>query len=402
MAGATDAPVERYRIHDLTVDVGTMEVRRGAALVDLPPLSFDLLVALARRAPRPVPTDELIDAVWGDVAIADETLFQRVSLLRRALGDEARSPRYVESVRGRGYRLRAERIGSSGTADSSPVERISRPAVAVVAATAAIVLLAVVVLGWLRAPAGRSDAETASQQSSAAVHPTSATVDEMLRRADEYVRRHRAEDNELAIDLYSQVLKRNTELPQALVGMSFALSQRATKFSAPIEHARRAEDLARRALELEPESARGHLALGLSHDARGQVTAALEAYGRAYTLDSTQVGALASAAHLLQVRGDLAEALATNARSAAALARGAEANVPYLDLQIAATLELLHFRAGADVFFERLHTLYPDGVFTASTRARAQLSRGMSVRAEEIARAALERGTERPDLWVIR
>jgi DNA-binding winged helix-turn-helix (wHTH) protein len=97
---------ERFRIADLTLDVEAVAVTRedGRAL-QLPGLSFDLLVALARRAPAVVSPDELVATVWGGIAVSDETLTQRVALLRRSLGDDAKSPRYVRAVRGRGYQL---------------------------------------------------------------------------------------------------------------------------------------------------------------------------------------------------------------------------------------------------------------------------------------------------------
>ena len=54
-----------------------------------------------------VSKDELIAEVWGDVVVSDETLMQRVKLLRQALGDDSQNPRYIAAVRGRGYRLTA-------------------------------------------------------------------------------------------------------------------------------------------------------------------------------------------------------------------------------------------------------------------------------------------------------
>ena len=96
---------ERYRVGDLVVDVGTGSVLRKRRRQDLPPLSFALLVSLLRRAPNIVRREELLSEVWPDVVVGDETLSQRVRLLRESLGDVAREPRYVESVRGWGYRI---------------------------------------------------------------------------------------------------------------------------------------------------------------------------------------------------------------------------------------------------------------------------------------------------------
>jgi TolB-like protein len=96
---------ERYRVGDLVVDIGAGTVTCGQETLVLSPLTFDLLVALLRRAPHVVRRQELLETVWPNEFVNDETLSQRVRLLREALGDAAEEPRYVASVRGWGYRL---------------------------------------------------------------------------------------------------------------------------------------------------------------------------------------------------------------------------------------------------------------------------------------------------------
>jgi TolB-like protein len=71
----------------------------------LPKLSFDFLLAMIEAAPGIVSLDELMDRVWAGVIVSPETVSQRAKLLRDALGDDSRSPRYLLAVRGRGYRL---------------------------------------------------------------------------------------------------------------------------------------------------------------------------------------------------------------------------------------------------------------------------------------------------------
>jgi len=94
-----------YQVGDLVVDVGRAQVLRGGSEVALPKLSFDLLLALAESAPHVVSLDDLMTRVWHGVVVSPETISQRAKLLRDALGDDPRQPRYVASVRGRGYRL---------------------------------------------------------------------------------------------------------------------------------------------------------------------------------------------------------------------------------------------------------------------------------------------------------
>ncbi len=105
---------ERYRVGDLVVDAATGAVTREGRRLDVPPLSFALLVALLRRAPDTVRRADLVEEVWEGAAVGDETLSQRIRLLRKLLGDDTRHPRYVDSVRGWGYRVVApvEREGA--------------------------------------------------------------------------------------------------------------------------------------------------------------------------------------------------------------------------------------------------------------------------------------------------
>lgn len=95
----------RYQVLDLDVDLTRQRVARAGAELELPDLSFRLLAALIREAPETVGKDALIETVWQGVVVSDETLSQRVRLLRQALGEEGAEPRYLTSVRGRGYRM---------------------------------------------------------------------------------------------------------------------------------------------------------------------------------------------------------------------------------------------------------------------------------------------------------
>jgi len=98
---------ERLLVGDLEIDIASGTVYRSGKVLDLPELSFRLLRSLATRAPALVGKDDLISEVWGDVVVSDETLTQRVRLLRQAIRDDSLKPRYVVSVRGRGYRMAA-------------------------------------------------------------------------------------------------------------------------------------------------------------------------------------------------------------------------------------------------------------------------------------------------------
>jgi TolB-like protein/DNA-binding winged helix-turn-helix (wHTH) protein len=117
-----------FQIDDLSVDLGRALVQRGDQAVPLPKLSFDLLVALARAAPNLLTLDELMDQVWPGLVVAPDTISQRVKLLRAALGDDSKTPRYIVGVRGRGYRLIASVGELPGSAPAAvPVAQDLRP-----------------------------------------------------------------------------------------------------------------------------------------------------------------------------------------------------------------------------------------------------------------------------------
>jgi len=136
---------ERFRIGDIELDTGTASVFRAKTAIDLPKLSFDLLLCLARHAPNVVDTDTLMNEVWGKVVVGEETVKQRVKLLRQSLGDSSIEPKYLASVRGRGYRLIATVTRLDEPAGGIPAASRSRRRLVV----AAIVIITVLAGGLM-------------------------------------------------------------------------------------------------------------------------------------------------------------------------------------------------------------------------------------------------------------
>ncbi len=96
---------ERWLIDDLTVDVGSQTVMRDEVPIALPQLSFKFLLTLVRASPNVLSIDELMERVWTGIFVNAETVTQRAKLLRDALGDDPREPRYFTVRRGSGYQL---------------------------------------------------------------------------------------------------------------------------------------------------------------------------------------------------------------------------------------------------------------------------------------------------------
>jgi len=91
----------------LEVDTARHQVKVDGRPVELTAIEFGLLAALARDPGVVVSRQALLDRVWGADFMADDHLIDvHVANLRRKLGDDPASPRFVETVRGVGYRLR--------------------------------------------------------------------------------------------------------------------------------------------------------------------------------------------------------------------------------------------------------------------------------------------------------
>lgn len=111
------------RSGELEIDTATRQVRLAGRLLDLEPKAFAVLVYLVERHERVVSKEELFSSVWPDVAVTDNALTRVIAQLRRELGDDAKFPRYIETVTKSGYRF----VGAieNGTGPK-PVQEVRR------------------------------------------------------------------------------------------------------------------------------------------------------------------------------------------------------------------------------------------------------------------------------------
>ena len=94
-----------FKLGPWTVQPLLRRILRGSRIERLEPRCMDLLVFFARY-PRQVHSRErLIDEVWQVPAVAENTLTHAIAELRRALGDDARKPTFIETIYRCGYRL---------------------------------------------------------------------------------------------------------------------------------------------------------------------------------------------------------------------------------------------------------------------------------------------------------
>ena len=88
----------------------------------LEPLLMELLVYLCSRAHQVVPKQDVLDAVWGGRFVSDETVKGSFYQLRKALGDNPRQPRFLETLPKRGYRVLIDPLPLAQGTDSGQSE----------------------------------------------------------------------------------------------------------------------------------------------------------------------------------------------------------------------------------------------------------------------------------------
>ncbi|HTS46408.1 MAG TPA: winged helix-turn-helix domain-containing protein [Bryobacteraceae bacterium] len=114
----TNHGVSSIQFDDVRVEPRNFKVYKAGAALPLEPKTFLLLAYLIENRDRLVDKKELLDAVWKDVAVTENALTREVGKLRRSLGDDPKTPRYIETVHTRGYRF----IGAVRMVDDAPQE----------------------------------------------------------------------------------------------------------------------------------------------------------------------------------------------------------------------------------------------------------------------------------------
>jgi|CXWL01.1.fsa_nt_gi TolB-like protein/DNA-binding winged helix-turn-helix (wHTH) protein len=111
------------RAHPLTLDLADQRAWLDDRALDIGPKPFALLHALMQAPQRLVTKDELIESVWNGRFVSETVLTTAMRDLRRALGDDARTPHFIGTVHGRGYRFLL------------PVQEIEKKAAPIIART---------------------------------------------------------------------------------------------------------------------------------------------------------------------------------------------------------------------------------------------------------------------------
>jgi DNA-binding winged helix-turn-helix (wHTH) protein len=93
----------RVQFGDITLDSDSRQLVRGGAAIHLSPKAFELLCHLVERSPSAVSKNQLLELVWPGTFVVEANLTVVVTELRRALGDDAHTPRFIRTLHKHGY-----------------------------------------------------------------------------------------------------------------------------------------------------------------------------------------------------------------------------------------------------------------------------------------------------------
>jgi len=101
-------PGQVLKVGEWSVDPALGEISSDGRIAKLDPLTMRLLLYLADNSGRVIALQELLEAVWPNVIVTPQSVYNTVAQLRRTLGDRAEAPAYIANVPRQGYRLIAK------------------------------------------------------------------------------------------------------------------------------------------------------------------------------------------------------------------------------------------------------------------------------------------------------
>ena len=150
----------RYRFDHVLIDIQNLRLTVGAEIRPLEPKAFRLLQFLVENPGRVVTKEEILKAVWAGTFVTDNALTRAITQIRKALNDDPRQPKYIETVPTVGYRFLSQRSLEPPTAPPRAAAGRWRLPLAAILVLAAVALAFVVNVGRVRRWLPGSDAPT--------------------------------------------------------------------------------------------------------------------------------------------------------------------------------------------------------------------------------------------------
>jgi DNA-binding winged helix-turn-helix (wHTH) protein/Tol biopolymer transport system component len=116
-----------FRFEDFEVREREFLLVKGGESLPVEPKAFRVLVFLLRNPKRLVTKDEILNAVWNDCAVSDNSLTRSIATLRRQLGDDRREPRFIATVPTVGYRFLCDVVAAEEGVNGFAAEETHLP-----------------------------------------------------------------------------------------------------------------------------------------------------------------------------------------------------------------------------------------------------------------------------------
>lgn len=111
-----------FEFDGFRLETGERRLSKDGRLVPLASRTFDLLLALVKSNGHLLTKEELYQSVWADRIVEDSNLSVQISAIRKALGESDHGPRYIDTVKGHGYRFVADVRSAGDVRDEIVVE----------------------------------------------------------------------------------------------------------------------------------------------------------------------------------------------------------------------------------------------------------------------------------------
>lgn len=212
-------------------DLQTGELRRAGVRVKLQAQPFRVLTLLLERPGEIVTRDEIVQELWGNDTFVDfdQSVGAVIRRLRQALGDSANAPRYIETLRHKGYRFllptRTDDVPRGPLPVSAARERSAQPwfrrshsAMGLTAATA----LALILVLWSARPIGSTAANRVAMAQRAPDHPRNVEAWVAYQKGRYLWKTRTASAVENSIEYFQQAVKLDPDYAPAYAGLADA------------------------------------------------------------------------------------------------------------------------------------------------------------------------------------
>jgi len=123
----TDHKFSVFKFEDIEVREREFLLVKGGRALPVEPKAFRVLLFLLRNPKRLVTKDEILNAVWNDCAVSDNSLTRSIATLRRLLGDDSREPRFIATVPTVGYRFLCDVVAAEESVNGFATEETHLP-----------------------------------------------------------------------------------------------------------------------------------------------------------------------------------------------------------------------------------------------------------------------------------